>query len=81
MKAWAVTSYKNPIQQVEITEPAVGAEDILIEVKAVGLNHLDELMRRGEFKALMPVPMPFVLGHELSGVVAAVGSNVSNPKV
>jgi len=81
MKAWAVTSYKNPIQQIEIAEPAVGVDDILIEVKAIGLNHLDELMRRGEFKALMPVAMPFVLGHDVSGVVAAVGANVSNFKV
>jgi len=81
MKAWAVTKYKQKLTQVELPEASAGPQEVLVEVSAVGLNHLDEMMRRGDFQALMPVKFPFVVGHELSGVVVALGSDVTNLKL
>lgn len=77
MKAWALTKYKHDLQLIEVAEPVVGPHDVLIATKAVGLNHVDDKVRLGDFKALMKLKLPFVLGHELAGEVLAVGHEVT----
>jgi NADPH:quinone reductase-like Zn-dependent oxidoreductase len=56
----------------ELPEPAIAADEALIEVKACGINHLDLWVRAG-LPGLEP-QMPHVLGSDVVGVVAAVGS-------
>jgi NADPH:quinone reductase-like Zn-dependent oxidoreductase len=77
MKAWAFKKYKGEILALDVPDPIVGDTDVLIQVKAVGLNHVDELLRAGAFKALLPLPLPAVIGKEAAGVVLAVGKAVS----
>lgn len=77
VKAWALTKYKHDLQLIEVAEPVVGPHDVLIATKAVGLNHVDDKVRLGDFKALMKLKLPFVLGHELAGEVLAVGHEVT----
>jgi NADPH2:quinone reductase len=60
-------------------EPSVGAHDVLIDVKAAGLNFPDVLMIQGKYQ--YQPEMPFIPGGECSGVVAAVGAKVSRFKV
>jgi len=60
-------------------EPAVGEHDVLIDVKAAGLNFPDVLMIQGKYQ--YQPEMPFVPGGECAGVVAAVGAKVSRFKV
>ena len=60
-------------------EPEVGEHDILIEVKAAGLNFPDVLIIQGKYQ--MQPDMPFIPGGECAGVVAAVGEKVSRFKV
>ena len=56
--------------------PEVGEDDILLEVRAAGICGSDIRMRRlGNSENLRP---PVVVGHEFSGVIAAVGKNVKN---
>jgi NADPH:quinone reductase-like Zn-dependent oxidoreductase len=76
MKAYVVSEYKAPLESVEVAEPQVGAHDVLVQVQAAGLNALDEKVRKGEFKQLLPYKPPFVLGHDLAGTVIEVGANV-----
>lgn len=61
----------------EAAEPTVGDRDVLVDVHAAGVNMLDAKIRDGEFKLLIPYPAPFVLGHDLAGVVARIGSAVT----
>ena len=56
----------------------VGDEDILIEIKFSGICHSDIHQLRGEW-GLQKYPQ--VPGHEIAGVVAAVGNNVTGFKV
>jgi putative PIG3 family NAD(P)H quinone oxidoreductase len=58
-----------------IAEPTVGANDVLIEVTAAGVNRADISQRRGQYPA--PEGAPEWLGMEVSGVVGAVGADVS----
>lgn len=56
-------------------DPEIGANDVLVRVKACGLNHLDIFVRRG--MPGMTVPMPFISGGDIAGVVEAVGAEVN----
>ena len=60
-------------------EPSVGEHDVLIDVKAAGLNFPDVLMIQGKYQ--MQPDMPFIPGGECAGVVEAVGDKVSRFKV
>ena len=60
-------------------EPEVGENDVLIDIRAAGLNFPDVLMIQGKYQS--QPPMPFVPGGECAGVVAAVGDKVTRYKV
>ncbi|MGP9745752.1 NADP-dependent oxidoreductase [Brachybacterium sp. AOP29-B2-41] len=76
MRAFAFDSYHQPLHEVEVPEPVVGAHDVLIEVAAAGVNQLDEKIREGEFKAILPYRAPLILGHDVAGTVVRVGAQV-----
>ncbi|KQT65966.1 MULTISPECIES: NADP-dependent oxidoreductase [unclassified Aureimonas] len=78
MKAYFLDAYRKgaALRLGDMPEPAVGPDDVLIEIHAAGLNVLDSKIRSGEFKLLLPYKPPFVLGHDLAGIVTRVGANV-----
>lgn len=76
MKAFVVSKYKDPLGFAEVAEPVVGEREVLVEVEAAGLNLLDEKVRRGEFRQILPYKPPFVLGHDVAGTVIGVGMGV-----
>ena len=59
----------------EVPEPTAGAGQVLIEVKAAGVNFPDVLLSRGMYQ-FKPTP-PFSPGGECAGVVRAVGAGVT----
>lgn len=77
MKAFVVERYgKDGLRAADVPEPAVGDGDVLVKVSAAGINPLDTMVRNGEFKRLLKYQTPFVLGHDVAGVVTRVGSAV-----
>lgn len=58
----------------EIPDPAVGAREVRVRVKAVALNRLDLWVRQG-WRGL-DLPMPHILGSDVSGIVESVGAEV-----
>lgn len=58
----------------EVPDPEPGAKDVLIEVAAVGICGTDTHVFDGEFEGTV---FPLIPGHEASGVVAAIGSDVT----
>jgi len=82
MKAFVVAKYgPDGLRAVDVPEPRVGERDVLIKVSAASVNPLDKLVRNGDFKLLLKHKPPFVLGHDMSGVVTRVGSAVRDFKV
>ncbi len=59
-------------------EPELGEHDVLIDVKAAGLNFPDVLIIQGKYQ--FQPDLPFVPGGECAGVVAAVGDKVTTCK-
>ncbi|MDP9984827.1 NADPH:quinone reductase-like Zn-dependent oxidoreductase [Pseudarthrobacter oxydans] len=76
MRAFVVKKYKGPLQESEVPEPTVGENDVLVQVQAAGLNVLDEKIRAGEFKQILPYKLPLVPGNDVAGTVIRVGSKV-----
>jgi NADPH:quinone reductase-like Zn-dependent oxidoreductase len=82
MKAFVVAKYgTDGLKAADVPLPAVGDRDVLIKVSAASINPLDKMVRNGEFKQLLKYKKPFVLGHDLSGVVTAVGSGAKSFRV
>ena len=82
MKAFVVEKYgKDGLRAAVVPEPTVGDRDVLVRVRATAINPLDKMVRNGEFKQLLKYKRPFVLGHDVAGVVARVGSAVRDFKV
>jgi NADPH:quinone reductase-like Zn-dependent oxidoreductase len=59
-----------------VPEPDLSADEVLIEVHAAAVNLIDAKVRNGEFKLILPYRTPFVLGHDVAGVVVRVGPRV-----
>ncbi|MFJ2755516.1 NADP-dependent oxidoreductase [Nocardioides sp. NPDC087217] len=82
MKAFVVTQYgPDGLEEADVPTPTPGPGDVLVDVHAASINPLDKMVRNGEFKQLLKYKRPFVLGHDLSGVVTQVGSGVRDFKV
>ena len=82
MKAFILDRYgsKTALRLAETADPSVGADDVLVQVHAAGVNLLDSKIRSGEFKLILPYRAPFVLGHDVAGIVVRVGANVTRFK-
>ena len=79
MYAIAVSHTGDPdvLTYVEAPIPTPGPAEVLIKVEAIGVNFIDTYFRAG----LYPHELPFILGSEVSGTVAAVGADVTAYRV
>jgi NADPH:quinone reductase-like Zn-dependent oxidoreductase len=59
--------------------PTIGVEEVLVQVKACALNHLDIWIRQGS--PAYPMPLPHILGSDVAGVVQEIGSQVEGVAV
>lgn len=76
MRAFTFSNYKGPLREADVAEPIVGDHDVLVQVQAAGVNQLDEKIRIGEFKQILPYKLPLTLGHDVAGTVLRVGAAV-----
>ncbi|SDH90467.1 zinc-dependent alcohol dehydrogenase family protein [Pseudomonas abietaniphila] len=77
MKAMVLKSFGGPesFQFLDVPKPMPGTEQVLVRVHATSINPLDYQVRRGDYADL--VPLPAITGHDVSGVVEAVGPGVT----
>ena len=64
------------LQVAEVAQPQITADQILIKVKAAGLNPVDTKIRSGNHVSCKNLHLPAILGKDMSGVVESVGENV-----
>lgn len=65
----------------DVPEPQVGDGEVLVEVKAVGIDQIDVKARKGEgMSDYLKQEHPMILGWDISGVVSKVGSRVKDFK-
>ncbi|MFB3163272.1 NADPH:quinone oxidoreductase family protein [Neobacillus sp. 179-J 1A1 HS] len=80
MKAVQLQEYGGPevLKMVEIERPVPTGREVLVEIKAIGVNYADTARREGQY--VVKTPLPFIPGAEIAGVVAAVGEKVTTVK-
>ncbi|MGQ2950392.1 NADP-dependent oxidoreductase [Agrobacterium sp.] len=78
MKSFLMDRYKKggALRLGEIPEPELRANDVLVEIRAASVNLLDNKIRDGDFKLILPYRLPLVLGNDVAGVVIRAGANV-----
>ncbi|WP_321933001.1 zinc-dependent alcohol dehydrogenase family protein [Burkholderia cenocepacia] len=77
MKAMRLKSFGGPdsFELCDVPQPVPHAGQVLVRVHATSINPLDYQVRRGDYPDL--VPLPAITGHDVSGVVEAVGPGVT----
>jgi alcohol dehydrogenase len=82
MKAAFIRKYGNNevVEVGDLPTPAPGPSDLLVRVHAASVNPVDFKIRDGMLKTLLPCRFPLVLGNDLAGTVAGVGSAVARFK-
>jgi uncharacterized zinc-type alcohol dehydrogenase-like protein len=74
-RAYGAQAADAPLAPLQIERRALGPKDVRIDIKFCGICHSDIHFTRGEWGN---VPYPAIPGHEIAGVVAAVGSEVTS---
>lgn len=79
MKQVQLDQYGSPdeLKLVETEIPRPKAGEVVVKVEAIGVNYSDILRRRNLY--FQPTPLPYVLGSEAVGKIAAVGKGVGKP--
>lgn len=65
----------------EVGMPVCGDLDVLVEIRAASLNPVDFKIRDGKIRFLRSYSFPLILGHDLAGVVTAMGRKVTRFKI
>lgn len=76
-----VCRHYGPVEDMAVEErddPVPGDDQVAFDIRAAGLNFADVLVVAGKYQ--VRPPLPFVPGNEASGIVTAVGNNVSRFK-
>ena len=79
MKAAILRRYDKEGKGVKVEDiamPHIGRSDVLVRIKAAGVNPLDNMIIRGEVKMIVPYKFPLVMGNEFSGIVEKTGNAV-----
>ena len=76
MKAAIFQKHGGPdvLEYADVPEPQIRANEVLVQVKACALNHLDIFVRTG--LPGIEIPLPHILGNDVAGVVHDVGESV-----
>lgn len=78
MRAIQLIASQGALESREVTLPALGADDIRVDIRAAGICHSDAHYRHGGPRL---APFPLTLGHEVAGIVAERGENVRNVNI
>src|SRR5205814_2316680 len=83
IKALLLTRYGGPETTAisGVPAPQPGPKQVLVRVKAAGINGLDWKVREGYVRDAFPLQLPTVLGLELAGVVEGVGPGTSRFRI
>ena len=83
MKAQIINRYGKHValQMAEVPAPEMREDDVLVQIRAAGVNVLDAKIKSGEFKLILPYRLPLILGNDVAGIVVGVGSLVKRFKL
>jgi NADPH:quinone reductase-like Zn-dependent oxidoreductase len=77
MKAVRLLEYGGQLVFDDVPKPTIARDEILVKIKSTAVNHLDLVEASGTARQILPIDLPWIPGHEFSGVVEQIGSDVA----
>src|SRR6266700_846521 len=77
MKAVRLLEYGGQLVFNDVPTPAIARDDVLVKIKSTAVNHLDLVKASGTARQILPIDLPWIPGHEFSGVVEQIGTDVA----
>jgi NADPH:quinone reductase-like Zn-dependent oxidoreductase len=77
MKTVRLLEYGGQLVFNDVPTPTIARDEILVRVRSTAVNHLDLVEASGKARQILPINLPWIPGHEYSGVVEQVGSDVA----
>ena len=83
MRAIAIQKFDGieALEVMDLPKPKPASDEILVKIKAAGINPVDRKIREGFLKDRMPYQFPIILGWDASGIIEELGSQISGFKV
>ena len=76
MKAVTLLEYGGQLVFNDVPTPTIAPDEVLVKIKSTAVNHLDLVEASGTARQILPIDLPWIPGHEFSGVVERLGSDV-----
>jgi NADPH:quinone reductase-like Zn-dependent oxidoreductase len=77
MKAVRVLEYGGELVFNDVPTPTIAGDEMLVKVKSTAVNYLDLVKASGKARQILPIDLPWIPGHEFSGVVEQIGRDVA----
>ena len=77
MKTVRLLEYGGQLVFNDVPTPTIARDEILVKIKSTAVNHLDLVKASGMARQILPIDLPWIPGHEFSGVVEQIGSDVA----
>src|ERR1700692_1446306 len=77
MKAIRLLEFGGQLVFDDVPEPATARDEVLVKIKSTAVNHIDLVKASGSLRQILPIDLPWIPGHEFSGIVEQIGSAVA----
>src|SRR5690242_20541931 len=77
MKAVRLLEYGGQLVLDDVPTPTIAHDEVLVKVRSTAVNHLDLVKASGTARQVLPINLPWIPGHEFSGVVEQIGRDVA----
>jgi NADPH:quinone reductase-like Zn-dependent oxidoreductase len=77
MKAVRLLEYGGELVFDDVPTPAIARDEVLVKIQSTAVNHLDLVEASGTARQILPIDLPWIPGHEFSGVVEQTSSDVA----
>src|SRR5712675_1220505 len=77
MKAVRLLEYGGELVFDDVPTPIIERDEILVKINSTAVNHLDLVKASGAARQILPIDLPWMPGHEFSGVVEQIGRDVA----
>jgi NADPH:quinone reductase-like Zn-dependent oxidoreductase len=81
MKAIRLHQYGGELTLEDVSKPTIKDDEVLVKIKNTAVNHLDTVEASGVAKEIFPIELPWIPGHEFSGIIEEVGKKVTSLKI
>jgi NADPH:quinone reductase-like Zn-dependent oxidoreductase len=77
MKAVILLEYGGQLEFNDVPTPTIARDEVLVKIKSTAVNHIDLVKASGTVRQILRIDLPWIPGHEFSGLVEQIGSDVA----